>query len=172
MSPSGASRARRERVTSILGQIPKRRAIQWKTGDLPHRCLAASRSQHWRKSRARLAPSSTRDGRRGPSLSCTRGRDDGGAHLRGDASEMGFGGRHWTRTSDLLHVKHFRLSAVLGAWQGRAKRPQLYGHDIWSGEDPRLRAGHLVPACHYGRGTPRVSRRRHSPGGTASGQLR
>jgi hypothetical protein len=26
-----------------------------------------------------------------------------------------FGGRHWTRTSDLLHVKRFRLSAVLGA---------------------------------------------------------
>ena len=25
------------------------------------------------------------------------------------------GGRHWTRTSDLLHVKRFRLSAVLGA---------------------------------------------------------
>ena len=27
------------------------------------------------------------------------------------------GGRHWTRTSDLLHVKHFRLNAVLGAWK-------------------------------------------------------
>ena len=27
------------------------------------------------------------------------------------------GGRHWTRTSDLLHVKRCRLSAVLGAWQ-------------------------------------------------------
>jgi hypothetical protein len=32
-------------------------------------------------------------------------------------SEKVFGGRHWTRTSDLLHVKHFRLSAVLGAWE-------------------------------------------------------
>ncbi len=27
------------------------------------------------------------------------------------------GGRHWTRTSDLLHVKHFRLNAVLRAWE-------------------------------------------------------
>ena len=43
-------------------------------------------------------------------------------------SETVFGGRHWTRTSDLLHVKHFRLSAVLGAWETRAKVPQLYGH--------------------------------------------
>jgi hypothetical protein len=31
------------------------------------------------------------------------------------------GGRHWTRTSDLLHVKRLRLSAVLGVWDGRAK---------------------------------------------------
>ncbi len=29
--------------------------------------------------------------------------------------DMVVGGRHWTRTSDLLHVKHFRLSAVLRA---------------------------------------------------------
>ncbi len=29
--------------------------------------------------------------------------------------EWVFGGRHWTRTSDLLHVKHSRLSAVLRA---------------------------------------------------------
>ncbi len=32
------------------------------------------------------------------------------------------GGRHWTRTSDLLHVKHFRLSAVLRAWEVERKR--------------------------------------------------
>jgi hypothetical protein len=32
------------------------------------------------------------------------------------------GGRHWTRTSDLLHVKHFRLSAVLGAWDAEQNR--------------------------------------------------
>ncbi len=31
------------------------------------------------------------------------------------------GGRHWTRTSDLLHVKHFRLSAVLRAWEVERK---------------------------------------------------
>ena len=40
------------------------------------------------------------------------------------------GGRHWTRTSDLLHVKHFRQSAVLGAWGARAKVRQLCGHGI------------------------------------------
>jgi hypothetical protein len=34
----------------------------------------------------------------------------------------GDGGRHWTRTSDLLHVKHFRLSAVLGAWRAEQNR--------------------------------------------------
>jgi hypothetical protein len=38
------------------------------------------------------------------------------------------GGRRWTRTSGLLHVKHFRLSAVLGAWRYRAKVHQLCGH--------------------------------------------
>ena len=32
------------------------------------------------------------------------------------------GGRHWTRTSDLLHVKHFRLSAVLGTWEAEQNR--------------------------------------------------
>jgi len=31
------------------------------------------------------------------------------------------GGRHWTRTSDLLHVKHFRLSAVLRAREAERK---------------------------------------------------
>ena len=45
-------------------------------------------------------------------------------------TDPGLGGRHWTRTSDLLHVKHPRLSAVLGAWDARAKSPQLYGHGI------------------------------------------
>ena len=34
----------------------------------------------------------------------------------------GGGGRHWTRTSDLLHVKHFRLSAVLRAQRVEHKR--------------------------------------------------
>jgi hypothetical protein len=37
--------------------------------------------------------------------------------MHGLGHEFVAGGRHWTRTSDLLHVKHFRLSAVLGAWQ-------------------------------------------------------
>jgi len=32
------------------------------------------------------------------------------------------GGRRWTRTSGLLHVKHFRLSAVLGAWSAEHNR--------------------------------------------------
>jgi hypothetical protein len=41
--------------------------------------------------------------------------------------ELGLGGRQRTRTSGLLHVKHFRLSAVLGAWRARAKSTQLYG---------------------------------------------
>jgi len=36
-------------------------------------------------------------------------------------AESVVGGRHWTRTSDLLHVKRFRLSAVLGAWECRAR---------------------------------------------------
>jgi hypothetical protein len=37
-------------------------------------------------------------------------------------SDRVVGGRHWTRTSDLLHVKHFRLSAVLGAWDAEQNR--------------------------------------------------
>jgi hypothetical protein len=32
------------------------------------------------------------------------------------------GGRRWTRTSGLLHVKHFRLSAVLGVWEAEQNR--------------------------------------------------
>ena len=32
------------------------------------------------------------------------------------------GGRRWIRTSGLLHVKHFRLSAVLARWRARANR--------------------------------------------------
>jgi hypothetical protein len=32
------------------------------------------------------------------------------------------GGRRWIRTSGLLHVKHFRLSAVLGAWEAEQNR--------------------------------------------------
>src|SRR5439155_9519712 len=47
---------------------------------------------------------------------------------RGPEHEFVGGGRHWIRTSGLVHVKHFRLSAVLGAWQNRAKPPQLCGH--------------------------------------------
>jgi hypothetical protein len=35
--------------------------------------------------------------------------------------EFVIGGRRWTRTSGLLHVKHFRLSAVLGAWEAKRK---------------------------------------------------
>jgi hypothetical protein len=31
-------------------------------------------------------------------------------------TDQGLGGRHWTRTSDLRHVKRFRLSAAIGAW--------------------------------------------------------
>ena len=31
------------------------------------------------------------------------------------------GGRHWTRTSDLLHVKHFRVNAVLRAWEAERR---------------------------------------------------
>jgi hypothetical protein len=32
------------------------------------------------------------------------------------------GGRPWTRTSGLLHVKRFRLSAVIGAWSAEQDR--------------------------------------------------
>ena len=32
------------------------------------------------------------------------------------------GGRHWTRTSDVLHVKRFRLSAVMRAWSVERNR--------------------------------------------------
>jgi hypothetical protein len=32
------------------------------------------------------------------------------------------GGRRWTRTSGLLHVKHFRVSAVLGAREAEQNR--------------------------------------------------
>jgi len=42
--------------------------------------------------------------------------------------ELVRGGRRGTRTLGLLHVKHFRLSAVLGAWQRLAQPRQLYGH--------------------------------------------
>ncbi len=35
--------------------------------------------------------------------------------------EIEVGGRRWTRTSGLLHVKHFRLSAVLRAWEAERK---------------------------------------------------
>src|SRR6266542_2306107 len=40
---------------------------------------------------------------------------------RGFEHEFVAGGRRWTRTSGLLHVKHFRLSAVLGAWEAERK---------------------------------------------------
>jgi hypothetical protein len=41
---------------------------------------------------------------------------------RGFEHEFMAGGRRWIRTSDLLHVKHFRLSAVLGAWEDEQNR--------------------------------------------------
>jgi hypothetical protein len=41
---------------------------------------------------------------------------------RGFEHEFVAGGRRWIRTSGLLHVKHFRLSAVLGAWDAEQNR--------------------------------------------------
>ena len=41
---------------------------------------------------------------------------------RGPDHEFVVGGRRWTRTSGLLHVKHFRLSAVLRAWSAEQNR--------------------------------------------------
>jgi hypothetical protein len=69
------------------------------------------------------------------------------------------GGRHWTRTSDLLHVKHFRLNAVLGAWDARANSTQLYGHGVLTvrGGVVGAAAGHSSPPV----GTPK--RRRAAP---------
>jgi hypothetical protein len=37
-------------------------------------------------------------------------------------TDQGLGGRHWTQTNDLLHVKRFRLSAVLGTWEAEQNR--------------------------------------------------
>jgi hypothetical protein len=50
------------------------------------------------------------------------------ARGRRSEGESVAGGRHWTRTSDLLHIKHLRLSAVLARWRAGAKSAQLYGH--------------------------------------------
>jgi len=41
---------------------------------------------------------------------------------RGPEHEFVVGGRRWIRTSGLLHVKRFRLSAVLGAWEAERNR--------------------------------------------------
>ena len=41
---------------------------------------------------------------------------------RGPDREFVAGGRRWIRTSGLLHVKHFRLSAVLRAWDAEQNR--------------------------------------------------
>ncbi len=60
-------------------------------------------------------------------------------------SKWGVGGRHWTRTSDLLHVKQFRLSAVLRAWRAERNRVSYTVMPMAAPGDPPLASTEARP---------------------------
>ena len=69
------------------------------------------------------------------------------------------GGRRWTRTSGLLHVKHFRLNAVLQAREAERKHPSYAVTDsVATGLVPERRSGRGLADSHAGLAWPKPTR--------------